>query len=39
MSQDPLHFGTDLPPWPQADFAAFGEIEITARAADSESGS
>ena len=28
MSEEPRRFGEDLPPWPQADFAAFGEIEV-----------
>ncbi|MGA8708505.1 MAG: 2-oxo acid dehydrogenase subunit E2 [Steroidobacteraceae bacterium] len=30
MSQptQPIPFGADLPPWPQADFAAFGAIEV-----------
>ena len=28
MSQEPPRFGQDLPAWPQADFAAFGEIEV-----------
>jgi len=28
VSQEPPRFGQDLPPWPQADFAAFGAIEV-----------
>jgi pyruvate dehydrogenase E2 component (dihydrolipoamide acetyltransferase) len=28
MSTDPKPFGTQLPPWPQVDFAAFGEVEM-----------
>lgn len=28
MSQELPRFGQDLPGWPQADFAAFGEIEV-----------
>jgi pyruvate dehydrogenase E2 component (dihydrolipoamide acetyltransferase) len=28
VSQEPPRFGADLPPWPQADFASFGEIEV-----------
>ena len=28
MTQNPAAFGADLPPWPQADFASFGEVEI-----------
>jgi pyruvate dehydrogenase E2 component (dihydrolipoamide acetyltransferase) len=27
MSTDPTPFGTQLPPWPQVDFAAFGPVE------------
>jgi pyruvate dehydrogenase E2 component (dihydrolipoamide acetyltransferase) len=28
VSEERPRFGQDLPPWPQADFAAFGEIEV-----------
>jgi len=28
MSTDPKPFGSQLPPWPQVDFAAFGEVEM-----------
>lgn len=28
MSEEPPRFGQDLPAWPQADFAAYGEIEV-----------
>ena len=28
MSDSPSGFGANLPPWPQVDFAAYGEVEV-----------
>jgi pyruvate dehydrogenase E2 component (dihydrolipoamide acetyltransferase) len=28
MSDTPTAFGANLPPWPQTDFAAYGEVEV-----------